>query len=228
MYTRPIQGPRQKPFDLNPEQSYILFSHNLKDVQVLDDLLRKGFQPHLYDNELIIVAGSKGRLAIVERLLLDPRVNPADRRGEIARHAYMTNHPDVLMRVLQIPSVRAEIDPATMYVYMRYLENVVKMGYPLNMTGSDVQARQPTLPPRQLSPRPTSQQFARPPIRSPSQRPTRPFTEPPSQRPPIRPPFRSPSHQPLITSLSQRLLTRPLSQRPLTRPLPRQFSPRPV
>ena len=115
-------------FDLHDEQNYIMISNRLNSVSILENLLKRGFQPHLFNNILFIVASSKGRLNLVERLLQDNRVNPADLRAEAARQAYIAKQPQVLVRLLQVPIVKSQIEPDRMIVYVKFLETVVRNG----------------------------------------------------------------------------------------------------
>ena len=204
-------------FNVNEEQNHIIISSNLNDVEILSELIQAGFEPQLYDNNLFMVASSKGRLPVLERLLQDPRVNPADRLGEAAKQAYLGKHFHVLKRLLQIPPIVSAIDPDILIVYVRHLESgQPQIGRPIQTRTLQVQptfrSQKPVGVVRKIRPVPVQ---PRPQIQvRPQPRPqiqVRPQPRSSEQRPQSRPSFGQPV-RPLI--------------RPTSRPFSPRFSPR--
>ena len=82
----------------------------LGDVEVVDELIRRGYDPSVNNNHALIEASNKGDLAVVNRLLQDNRVNSRLNSGtnydSVIRVASRNGHVLVVDRLLQNEHVR--------------------------------------------------------------------------------------------------------------------------
>ena len=69
-------------------------------------LLKDGADPSANGNEAIILASSNGHVAIVDRLLQDPRVDPTVNDNKPIKLAGEHKHTEVIDRLLQDPRVK--------------------------------------------------------------------------------------------------------------------------
>ena len=61
---------------MNGEQNDFHEAINTGDVEEVERCIQAGVNPSAYDNYAIQMASSNGHLSVVNRLLLDPRVDP--------------------------------------------------------------------------------------------------------------------------------------------------------
>ena len=71
------------------------------DVEVVDELIKRGYDPSKDNNYPIILASYRGKLPIVNRLLEDKRVNPGASGSSAVIRASENDHLPVLNRLLQ-------------------------------------------------------------------------------------------------------------------------------
>jgi hypothetical protein len=75
------------------------------DLLVLNRLLQRGLDPSAHNNRAFQLAAEYGHLAVVERLLQDPRVDPSAGNNNTIRWASANGHHLVVERLLQYPRV---------------------------------------------------------------------------------------------------------------------------
>lgn len=74
-----------------------------QNLEMLDQLIRDGIDPSINHNHAIIQSSEIGNVSIVDRLLLDPRVNPSGWRP--ISYAAKNGHLAVVARLLRDPRV---------------------------------------------------------------------------------------------------------------------------
>lgn len=84
-----------------------------ENVEVVDELIRRGYDPSAELNYVIVEASGRGDLTIVNRLLEDPRVDPGAWNDLAIKIASNEGHLDVVDRLLQ----DERVDPRAMRVY---------------------------------------------------------------------------------------------------------------
>lgn len=79
----------------------IIKASAIGDAEIVDELIKRGFDPFVLRNYAIGLASENGHIKVVERLLQDERVNPADNRNEAIELASKNGHIEVVERLLQ-------------------------------------------------------------------------------------------------------------------------------
>ena len=85
------------------------------EIDVIDDMIRMGFDPSEDDNESIKESCKYGNLESVKRLLKDPRVDPSATNNYAIIWASVANHYEIVKLLLKDPRVdpRAAIGAAS-------------------------------------------------------------------------------------------------------------------
>ena len=88
----------------------IIDASDMGDVEIVDELIKRGVDPTASNNYAIRLASSGGHLAVVNRLLQDPRVDPTADDNLAIRFASSGGHLAVVNRLLQDPRVDPTAD----------------------------------------------------------------------------------------------------------------------
>jgi hypothetical protein len=75
------------------------------NIDIVDSLLMAGVDPSRANNAAIGAAAEKGLVAVVERLLADPRVDPSAVDNRAIRNASWNGHATIVERLLADPRV---------------------------------------------------------------------------------------------------------------------------
>lgn len=67
-----------------------------EQLDIIDELIKRGYDPSVGDNRPIVIASKKGYLNIVKRLLRDPRVDPAGDDNMAIIEASRKGHLDIV------------------------------------------------------------------------------------------------------------------------------------
>ena len=79
----------------------LILAARIGDVEIVDELINRGYDPSIDNNEAILVASSNGHLPVVDRLLQDERVDPSDLNNRAIILASENGHLRVVDRLLQ-------------------------------------------------------------------------------------------------------------------------------
>lgn len=86
--------------DIEPD-SIIIVASIIGDVAVVDELIKRGYDPSVNNNLAIIDASKNGHLPVVNRLLQDQRVDPSARNNYAIRYASLKGYLPIVDRLLQ-------------------------------------------------------------------------------------------------------------------------------
>ena len=76
-----------------------------RDADMVDELIKQGFDPALHENVAIRAASINGYIDVVDRLLKDPRVDPSVYRNQAIIYASENGYSSVVDRLLVDPRV---------------------------------------------------------------------------------------------------------------------------
>ncbi len=96
----------------------------LGDVEIVDELIHRGYNPSTNNNLAIRLASENGHLPVVNRLLQDNRVNPTADNNYAIRWASLNGRLPVVKRLLQDDRVRNSLDPKLLQEYIGQIKNI--------------------------------------------------------------------------------------------------------
>lgn len=89
------------------------------DVEVVDELIKRCYDPSENGNSAIIYASGRGHIQVVNRLLQDERVDPSSHNNLASALASKNEHLSVVRRLLQDIRVRKSLSPDRFQKYLK-------------------------------------------------------------------------------------------------------------